>query len=57
MLFLKFNPTTNVLLALPLFYGEDGVWYSMPISDFVAAVLTIVMLKVQFDSWSKKKLI
>ena len=46
-----------LLLALPLFYGEDGVWYSMPISDFVAAVLTIVMLKVQFNNWSKKKLI
>ncbi|MBQ8541963.1 MAG: MATE family efflux transporter [Bacteroidaceae bacterium] len=46
-----------LLLILPLFHGEDGVWYSMPISDFVAAVLTIVMLKIQFDTWRKKALI
>ncbi len=42
-----------LLLILPLFFGEDGVWYSMPISDFIAALLTIAMLKIQFNAWKK----
>lgn len=46
-----------LLLILPLFYNEDGVWYSMPISDFAAAMLTIAMLRVQFKNWKKKELI
>lgn len=46
-----------LLLILPLFHGEDGVWYSMPISDFVAAMLTITMLKIQFDNWKERELI
>ena len=45
-----------LLLLLPLFYGEDGVWYSMPISDFAAAMFTMAMLKVQFNTWNKKEL-
>lgn len=40
-----------LLLLLPFAMGEDGVWYSMPISDFVAAVLTIIMLTAQFREW------
>ena len=42
-----------LLLILPIFFGEDGVWYSMPVSDFIAAVLTIIMLKIQFNAWKK----
>ena len=44
-----------LLITLPLFYGENGVWFSMPISDFVAAMLTIIILKRQFNRWSREK--
>ena len=43
-----------LLLILPLFYGENGVWYSLPISDFAAAVLTTIMLKKQFSEWNRQ---
>ena len=55
------NPETRqVLLLIPLlvilphFIGEKGVWYSMPISDFIAAVLTVIMLAVQFRQWKRE---
>jgi Na+-driven multidrug efflux pump len=40
---------------LPLFIGEKGVWYSMPISDIIAAVLTVIMLIIQFREWKKEE--
>ncbi len=43
-----------LLLILPLFNGENGVWFSMPISDFAAALLTIIMLRRQFKIWEKE---
>ena len=46
-----------LLLILPLFWGEDGVWYSMPISDFIAAVLTVVLLVQQFKEWRKENIL
>ena len=42
-----------LLLILPLFYGENGVWFSMPISDFIAAMLTIITLKIHFRERGK----
>ncbi len=36
---------------LPLWWGLDGVWYSMPASDFAAFVMTIPML-----AWYMKKI-
>lgn len=45
-----------MLLILPLFLGEMGVWYSMPISDFIAALLTIILLVQQFKEWRKDKI-
>lgn len=45
-----------LLLILPLFFGEDGVWYSCPISDITAAILTIIMLVQQFKEWKKEKI-
>ena len=44
-----------LLLILPLFIGEKGVWYSMPISDIIAAVLTVIMLIIQFREWKKEE--
>ncbi len=43
-----------LLLILPLFFGEMGVWYSMPISDIIAAMLTAVMLYIQFREWKRE---
>lgn len=43
-----------LLLILPLFIGEKGVWYSMPISDIIAAMLTVIMLVLQFRQWKKE---
>ena len=36
------------LLILPPFFGSEGIWYSMPLADFVAAVIAGVMLASQF---------
>ena len=44
-----------LLVILPKFYGVNGVWYSMPISDFVAAMLTVVTLMLQFKEWKREK--
>ena len=33
-----------LLLVLPEFWQVDGVWYAQPISDFISAVVAIVML-------------
>lgn len=43
-----------LLLILPLFMGEKGVWYSLPISDIIAAALTVVMLALQFREWKRE---
>ena len=43
-----------LLLILPLFIGEKGVWYSMPISDIIAAILTVIMLVIQFRQWKRE---
>ncbi len=37
-----------LLTILPLFIGVNGVWYSMPISDVVAAILTVIVLLLHF---------
>lgn len=37
-----------LLIVLPHFYGLDGVWYSMPVSDVLASVVAGVMLFVQY---------
>lgn len=42
-----------LLIILPLFIGEKGVWYSMPVSDFIAALLTTIMLFIQFREWKR----
>lgn len=43
-----------LLLILPVFIGEKGVWYSMPISDIIAAILTVIMLVIQFRQWKRE---
>lgn len=36
------------LLILPLFFGSEGVWYSMPVSDLLASLIAAAMLIAQF---------
>lgn len=41
------------LAILPSFYGMKGVWYSMPISDGLAALTAIIMLWFQMKKMNK----
>ena len=45
-----------LLVILPMFIGEDGVWYSMPISDITAALLTVILLVGQFREWKNENI-
>jgi Na+-driven multidrug efflux pump len=45
-----------LLVILPRYYGVNGVWYSMPISDMVAAILTVITLLLQFKEWKHEKI-
>ena len=42
-----------LLLILPNFFGVKGVWYSTPISDFMAFVLSVVMVTIYFKRLDK----
>ncbi len=42
-----------LLLILPQYMGENGVWCSIPIADLISGTLAIFLLKGQFKSWSK----
>ena len=44
-----------LLIILPHFFGAEGVWYSMPISDMVAAMLTVATLVMHFKEWKHDK--
>ena len=35
------------LLILPQFMGVEGVWWSMPLSDFLSTVLAVVMIAIE----------
>ncbi len=41
------------LLILPHFFGTKGVWFSMPVSDFIAVVIAAVMLFFQLGKFKK----
>ena len=42
-----------MILILPKFLGLDGVWYAQPVSDFLATVITIIILYREFKSHQK----
>lgn len=42
------------LLVLPPFWGTFGVWISMPISDFISTILTVIVLVNQFKKFQTK---
>lgn len=43
------------LLILPHFYGENGVWYSMPVSDLLASLIALFMLLQQLNKFKREK--
>ncbi len=44
-----------LLLLLPRHLGVTGVWLSIPIADFVAAIVTIVLLMAQLKEFKKQE--
>lgn len=40
-------------LILPVFFGLDGVLYSMPVSDILTAVLSLVIIVSTYKQLSK----
>lgn len=42
-----------LLIFLPKFIGEDGVWYSIPAADLISGILAVILLKQQFNTWNK----
>ena len=42
-----------MLLILPRFYGQIGIWLSMPISDLAASIVSAIMLIWQFRTFKK----
>jgi Na+-driven multidrug efflux pump len=43
------------LLILPHFWGVNGVWISLPISDFTSTILAVVLLVSQLRQFKKDK--
>ena len=44
------------LLILPLFWGVNGIWFSMPISDITASLIAASMLYNQFKQFKEQKI-
>lgn len=43
-----------LLLLLPLEWGVQGVWWAMPISDAIAAIVTIAMMALYMNKFKKQ---
>lgn len=41
-------------LLLPIFFGLDGVLYSMPLSDILTAVISAIIIAAAYRQLSKK---
>lgn len=42
------------LLVLPHFFGVEGVWYSMPVSDALASILAAVLLIIETRKFKRQ---
>lgn len=42
-----------LIVALPIFFGIDGIMYAGPVSDFLAAVIAVVMAKTEFKKMGR----
>ena len=45
----------GLAMTLPLFFGLDGVLYSMPMSDILTAVLSAIVIGITYKQLSEKK--
>lgn len=45
-----------LLIVMPMFFGQAGIWYSMPISDFLATFMAAIMLYRQTQKFKKGKI-
>ncbi len=45
------------LIILPKYFGVDGVWYSMPISDSISVVTAVVLIIIQIRKFKQMKTI
>ena len=45
-----------LILILPLFFGMDGILFSGPIADGIAAVVAIVMMRMEMQDMRQKEL-
>lgn len=43
-----------LLYTLPIFFGVNGVWYSLPISDFIAANVANIMMLTYMRKFKKQ---
>jgi Na+-driven multidrug efflux pump len=43
-----------MLLLMPYFFGLDGVWLAIPITDFAALLLTLVLLMRELPKLRKR---
>ncbi len=43
-----------LLITLPLWFGVDGIWWAMPISDTIAALLTLVLMATYMKKFRSK---
>jgi len=43
-----------MLIALPLFFGVDGIWFALPLSDLIAAVVAAVMIVIYIRKFKKQ---
>lgn len=43
-----------LLYTLPLFFSVDGVWYSLPASDFTASIVTAVIMVTYIRKFKKQ---
>lgn len=41
-------------LLLPLFFGLDGVLYSMPVSDILTAIISAIIIAITYRQLSAK---
>lgn len=42
-----------LLIILPKFMGVNGIWFSMPISDFIASITALILLLLQFKKFRR----
>lgn len=45
-----------LLVVLPMLFGIDGVMYAGPVADFVAAMLSAVMVLLEFRLMRRQEL-